>query len=167
VKAPLFVFAVALFCSGAASPPEKAGALDQQQIDLMVARHNVWRAKVGCKPVTWSKDLASYAQEWSDHLAKKGCKMKHREEGQYGENIYWSKGMKNEPGNIVDSWASEIENYNEKRNDCKAGEMCGHYTQIVWCKTTEIGCGTARCGDEEVWVCNYNPPGNWVGERPY
>jgi hypothetical protein len=25
----------------------------------------------------------------------------------------------------------------------------------------------ARCGNTEIWVCNYNPPGNWVGEKPY
>jgi PadR family transcriptional regulator len=45
--------------------------------------------------------------------------------------------------------------------------VCGHYTQIVWSNTREVGCGVARDSNREVWVCNYNPPGNWIGERPY
>ena len=45
--------------------------------------------------------------------------------------------------------------------------MCGHYTQVVWRKSLRVGCGMATCGATEVWVCNYDPAGNWDGERPY
>jgi pathogenesis-related protein 1 len=141
--------------------------LDATQIELMVKQHNVWREKVGCPPLTWSTELAKYSQQWADQLAKRGCEMKHRPPDSYGENIYWSKGMTNEADHIVDSWGSEIEFYNAKKNTCKDGEVCGHYTQVVWCDTKEVGCGMARCGDEEIWVCNYNPPGNYVGQRPF
>jgi pathogenesis-related protein 1 len=147
-----------------ASPGEP---LDQLQIDLMVNQHNLWREKVGCGPLKWSPELAKYAQQWADQLASRGCEMKHRPPDKYGENIYWSSGMKNLSDHIVDSWASEIEFYNEKKNSCKNGAVCGHYTQVVWCDTKEVGCGMARCGGEEIWVCNYNPPGNYIGQRPY
>ena len=43
----------------------------------------------------------------------------------------------------------------------------GHYTQIVWRSTVEVGCAVARSGLHEVWVCRYSPPGNVVGQRPY
>lgn len=152
----------------AAQPPDLPNAgLDKEQADLMVARHNYWRSKVSCQSVKWSSDLAKYAQQWADHLASLGCEMKHRPPDKYGENIYWSSGLQNKSDHIVDSWASEQEFYNEKNNSCKRGEVCGHYTQAVWCNTTSIGCGMAKCGDEEIWVCNYDPPGNWVGQRPY
>lgn len=140
--------------------------LESKQIDLMVERHNFWRKKVGSQPLKWSKELATYAQEWADNLAARECKMEHRKAGKYGENIFWSRGLTNDADFIVDSWASEIKYYRVKQNDCKGG-VCGHYTQLVWHNSTSVGCGMAKCGDQEIWVCNYNPPGNYVGERPY
>jgi pathogenesis-related protein 1 len=45
--------------------------------------------------------------------------------------------------------------------------MCGHYTQIVWRNTKAVGCAVGGKGAREVWVCDYDPPGNYVGQRPY
>ncbi|MBO4329990.1 MAG: hypothetical protein J5820_05070, partial [Rhodocyclaceae bacterium] len=42
----------------------------------------------------------------------------------------------------------------------------GHYTQMVWNTTTEIGCGYKVCSGAIQMVCNYNPPGN-VCENGY
>ena len=48
---------------------------------------------------------------------------------------------------------------------------CGHYTQIVWRKSLELGCGVATCQNgqdtEDIWICNYSPAGNIVGQAPY
>jgi len=135
----------------------------------MVDRHNYWRTKVNIKNVTWSDDLAKVAQEWAENLASRGCILEHRSgkwDSPYGENIYWSSGMTNTPDKVVDSWAEEIQYFNKDTGKCEGG-VCGHYTQIVWANTSQIGCGMARCGNQEVWVCNYNPPGNYVGQKPY
>ncbi len=40
----------------------------------------------------------------------------------------------------------------------------GHFTQVVWRGTAEVGCGTMTCGGMDVWVCNYDPPGNMEGD---
>jgi pathogenesis-related protein 1 len=137
----------------------------------MVARHNYWRSKVKVKPLVWSEELAAFAQKWADELARKGCEMEHRpatgEWGtRYGENIYWSSGMSNEATAVVDSWASEVKFFNPRNGKCSGG-VCGHYTQIVWSATTQVGCGMAKCGNEEIWVCNYDPPGNYKNQKPY
>jgi pathogenesis-related protein 1 len=154
----------------------ESSAQEQQQEPLsmkgMVKRHNYWRAKVKVPDVVWSDTLATIAQEWANELARRGCKMEHRpnngkwDGSAFGENIYWSSGLENSADHIVDSWASEIEFFNKKTGKCKGG-VCGHYTQVVWRKTTEIGCGMAKCGNQEIWVCNYNPPGNYIGQKPY
>ncbi len=70
----------------------------------------------------------------------------------------------------VDSWASEVPWYDYASNSCNApaGKSCGHYTQVVWAKSTEVGCGVAICDDKgQVWVCNYKPAGNYSGQKPY
>jgi hypothetical protein len=41
----------------------------------------------------------------------------------------------------------------------------GHFTQLVWRETARLGCGVSQCGGGELWVCNYDPPGNV--ERAY
>ena len=134
----------------------------------MIAIHNKWRAKVGSPPLRWSDSLAEVAQDWSDQLKKtRGCKMKHRQPNQFGENIYWSKNKRPDSEDVVNSWASEIEWYDYPTNRCQTSKVCGHYTQVVWNSTKEVGCGIGICGNEQVWVCNYDPPGNWVGKKPY
>jgi hypothetical protein len=48
-------------------------------------------------------------------------------------------------------------------------KVVGHYTQIVWSFTTQVGCGFApanRLGFGMV-VCRYSPPGNVQGQFPY
>ena len=139
----------------------------------IVERHNYWREKVGVPPLKWSTKLARVAQKWANHLAEQGCKMYHspRNKGRkygniYGENLYWSNGVENTSSSAVDAWASEIQYFNETTGKCKGG-ICGHYTQLVWRNTTQVGCAMAICGHTEIWVCNYNPSGNWKGQRPY
>ena len=43
----------------------------------------------------------------------------------------------------------------------------GHYTQMVWRQTTQLGCGQAICSNTLIVACNYNPAGNVLGRKPY
>jgi uncharacterized protein YkwD len=130
----------------------------------MIASHNQVRSQVGVGPLTWSPSLAAYAQEWANKLAATG-QFEHRKTSGYGENLYWGQGRAASPSNVVTSWANEVSDYNYSNNNCR--DVCGHYTQIVWKNTTEVGCAVAKVRNEEYWVCNYNPPGNYVGQKPY
>jgi uncharacterized protein YkwD len=136
----------------------------------ITAAHNSVRAALGISPLTWSPTVAQFAQEWADELQAQGCVMKHRPDDgpdaqQYGENIFKSWGHQPRAEDVVASWIAEEANYDDATNSCS--DVCGHYTQVVWRNSQRLGCGTAACGDQEVWVCNYDPPGNITGEWPY
>jgi len=130
----------------------------------MVKAHNQWRAKVGVPPLRWSNSLATYAQEWANQLMARRA-FEHRRNSNYGENLFMGSGKRWSPTEVVNSWGNEVKDYNYRNNSCRG--VCGHYTQIVWKKTTEVGCAVARSGNREIWVCNYNPPGNYIGQKPY
>ncbi|CAA2991782.1 basic form of pathogenesis-related 1-like [Olea europaea subsp. europaea] len=129
-----------------------------------VNAHNVARKEVSVAPLVWNNTLAAYAQKY---VTKRSvdCAMEHSE-GPYGENIAagsWDLSAKE----AVDMWIGEKEFYNAKSNTCDGGE-CLHYTQVVWADTKRVGCAKAKCQNGWTFVsCNYDPPGNYIGERPY
>ncbi|MDO8263646.1 MAG: CAP domain-containing protein [Gallionella sp.] len=159
--------------------PAFAGGFDTA---AFVTAHNKWRAEAGVtEKLSYSPELEVSAQAWADNLKQTNhCRMRHSKgEGRYGENIFWasalawSDGRKElqqvSPGRVVDSWGSEKADYDYANNSCTPGKMCGHYTQVVWRTTTAVGCAMAVCEDtrQQVWVCQYQPAGNWVGNKPY
>lgn len=136
--------------------------------------HNQVRTASGVPPLSWNQDLADYAQQWADEL-KYGneCAPMHRPISgffaqKYGENIAWNQGMTSLPEVVVDQWVSEKAFYNAQNNSCAPQQICGHYTQVVWRDSTDLGCGMVSCpGETELWVCNYKPYGNIKGEPPF
>ncbi|MGH8584338.1 MAG: pathogenesis-related family 1 protein, partial [Gammaproteobacteria bacterium] len=133
----------------------------------LLAGHNAARAAVGVPPLRWSDALARYAGDRAAQLGREGCSMRHRMQGRYGENLAWSSGRSLSPGAVVGLWVSERFDYDPRANRCRHGKRCGHYSQVVWRTSAWLGCAVARCARSEVWVCIYDPPGNYVGERPY
>jgi uncharacterized protein YkwD len=126
--------------------------------------HNFIRRSLGVPPLTWSDGLAARAQEWAESLLAKN-QFRHQPKSSYGENLFEMIGAHASPARVVEEWAAESRNYDYRSNRCSG--TCGHYTQIVWRDTREVGCGVARSAHREVWVCEYNPPGNWAGQRPF
>ncbi|EFC44648.1 predicted protein [Naegleria gruberi] len=116
----------------------------------------------------------------------KGCVYSHNanRSTQYGstigENIYIESGYTT--GSSIDrginSWFNEYTDYNFKTNTCGTGKVCGHYTQLIWAKSTEIGCAKHTCSSVQGFkgvtgkpvilvLCNYATAGNYIGQKPY
>jgi len=132
----------------------------------MLAAHNAVRRKTGVPPLKWSNELAARAEEWAKTLAKTGAS---RMQGIPGQNI----GYRAPPGyakaaEIVAAWAAEAANYDHQKNACVDPKLrCHHYTQVVWRNTNYLGCAMAQDAQRDIWVCDYDPPGNDVAESPY
>ncbi|KAI3435045.1 SCP domain-containing protein [Psidium guajava] len=68
----------------------------------------------------------------------------------------------------VNMWVGEKPYYSYNSNSCAPGKVCGHYTQVVWRNSVRLGCAKARCATGGTLItCNYDPPGNVVGQKPY
>ncbi len=148
----------------------------------MTAAHNRLRAMVGADPalppLTWDPDLAAIAQAYSERLASTGCGLTHSSNG-YGENLYWQRGLHVSAADVVESWYEEVACYTYGKfmrgdacdtacTDAMNASGCGHYTQVVWRNTERLGCGMATCSSgAEIWTCNYDPAGNYIGQYPY
>ncbi|MCX5874725.1 MAG: CAP domain-containing protein [Deltaproteobacteria bacterium] len=176
-----------LLCLVSANPSQA----QENSVDAMcmLEEHNALRSTVGVQELRWSDALAHQAATWADTLKKSGCAMKHSHAARVGENLYWASPLKTgsrSKGNsawklrltpqpitekdVAASWANEQPWYSRASNTCNAppGKTCGHYTQMVWAGTREVGCAKAVCDDSsQVWVCNYAPAGNVIGQRPY
>ena len=129
--------------------------------------HNRYRAEVGVPPLQWSEDLAATAQKWADKLAKTG-KLEH---SQAGENLAQGTTKAFTVTQLVDMWGDEKKSFRKGTfpNVSSTGNWqdVGHYTQVIWRNTTEVGCGLASSNGKDILVCHYNPAGNFVGKPVY
>ena len=173
----LLTVLVALSLCSAVETVAKAG--ETGVMPGMTAAHNRIRSQLGIAPLVWSDELAEFAQNRAIQLAENNnCQLRHEPSGQYGENLYWASAVRWSNGkreiqdisaqHVAETWEQEARDYDHRAKRCRKGAACGHYTQMIWRDSKEIGCGMVICADKgQVWVCNYSPPGNFIGQSPY
>jgi uncharacterized protein YkwD len=152
----------------AAIPPAtNTGAMSADWANSVLAVHNSERAAVGVPPLVWSESLAARAQTWAEHLAT----IPEMIHSGPGENIAGFITDPTEPNGGTSLWVAEKQNWQGGVLTEENWYPTGHYTQMVWRNTQEVGCGTAPPGaGGPTWstlVCQYNPPGNYIGQAPY
>jgi hypothetical protein len=153
----------------------------------LLAMHNDVRASAtnpdpspALPAMSWNDGLAAVAQDYAEE-----CDWDHNSarSEQYGGDVYVGENLAAFTGSdqvnmdqLFSGWENEAQFYDYETNSCQSGEQCGHYTQIVWRESVEVGCGWTQCpqveglnGWSDVWilVCNYAPGGNYQGQRPY
>ncbi len=158
----------------AANPP----VMDQEDTLVtfdrrILAAHNLERRNLGLQPLNWNPALAQSAKRWADYLAETG-RFEHAPENHRapeGENLWAGTRGYYKPEAMVDAWVREKRyfRYGVFPNNSTTGrvEDIGHYTQLVWRATHEVGCAEAASAREDILVCRYAEAGNYRGELPY
>lgn len=147
---------------------------------------NAYRARYQADAVSWNETLSDHAAAYlakvsrnSQHQrrgaaadTRQDCQFAHSG-GPYGENLAMGYGT---AGASVEAWGDE-----GVQHDYTTGmgftEQTGHFTQLVWRDTTDVGCARVLCGsgsggedhgggELRGWylVCEYFPAGNVGGE---
>jgi hypothetical protein len=141
--------------------------------ERLLKAQNAQRAALHVPPLKWDDSLAKDARVWARELAVTG-RFEHSPDspGQepQGENLWAGTPRAFSPEAMVALWSAERRDYragvfpdNSRSGDV---ENVGHYTQMIWRSTRQVGCATAVGRHEEFLVCRYSDAGNVYGERP-
>lgn len=162
--------ATALLIAAAQGQPQDYRYPSPTERDFLAA-HNIARVDAGAAPLAWSKALEHDAQGWADHLAARNL-YEHaspdRRKGQ-GENLWRGPRDRWSPWEMVGFFVEEKRHFRPGNfpDVSRTGRWSdvGHYTQIIWPETREVGCAIARTRTDEVLVCRYWPAGNIWGQQ--
>lgn len=153
--------------------PMLGGGVDRHAAfaERVLAAHNRERSALGVQPLAWNDRLAVGAQAWADELARRG-QMAHSRGGdaeRLGENLWAGTSGAYGPEEMVQLWIDEKADFQHGTFPAvsRSGNLAqvGHYTQLIWRRTGEVGCALASNGQEDFLVCHYRLPGNVVGDR--
>ncbi len=153
----------ALWAAGSNDTPGGNNA-PSGQIQEILAAHNGYRAQAGVSPLQWSASLAASAQAWATHLAATGPLV----HSGAGENLADGTAGAFSLTQMVGFWGNEEKFFTNgvfpAVSTTGNWEDVGHYTQLIWRNTTEVGGGLATGQGNDYLVCHYSPAGNVVGE---
>lgn len=132
-------------------------SLDTSFQTEILSKHNELRTSHGVAGLNWSSTLYEEAQKIADNYVCDG-ELEHSDLP-FGENL----ALGYNTSNAVMAWYNEYVNYNYTAGIFS--ENTGHFTQLVWKNTTELGCAYVICGQYygQYTVCEYKAPGNVLG----
>jgi hypothetical protein len=140
----------------------------------LLTEHNRARDAVGVPRLTWSSKLAGEAQGWAERLAREG-RMYHstnEQSNNAGENLWMGSAGYYGPDAMDGAFVNAKRLYRPGAFSAQISttgrwEDVGHYTQVVWRNTKEVGCAVAHNAENDFLVCRYWPSGNWMGQVAY
>lgn len=165
------LFALSAAAGVSASLPVRAAGNHFEQ--TLLSEHNRARDEAGVPRLRWSVKLAGEAHGWAQRLASEGWlrHAEHTESRGAGENLWMGSAGYYGPDAMVGAFLDEKRHFLPgpfpRVSRTGRWEDVGHYTQVVWRDTREVGCGAARGAGNDFLVCRYWPAGNWMGQRPF
>jgi len=165
---------IVMLALAAASLPQAASAQRTNPFaKRLLDEHNQERRQKGVPALSWSPKLAREAQQWADYLAGQG-RMIHAsrdQRGHAGENLWMGSAGDYSAEFMIGAFAAEKRNFRNGTfpNVSRTGQWrdVGHYTQIIWRSTKEVGCAVSKNRNNDFLVCRYWPAGNFYGQKVY
>ncbi|KFM27487.1 Cysteine-rich venom protein TRI1 [Auxenochlorella protothecoides] len=140
--------------------------------ELLLQIHNLARSEHSVGRLTWNETLARVSEEYAEKCHYGHAPKPNRSGfGKYaGENILYTRNIRVTCEHVWKAWY-----YNEARSYVLGtGGDTGHFTQMVWKGSKEVGCGFVKCpgyvnnlnapGYWTYLVCRYYPAGNVIGD---
>ncbi|ROT39030.1 PR-1-like protein [Sodiomyces alkalinus F11] len=153
-------------------PSSPEWTLNDSFVSAILSTHNTYREEHDAGKLRWNGTLAAYSE---DYLASNGdepgvCPAWEHSDTPYGENLAIGHCSATA---AVEAWGDERDIYDFDDQGFSKGT--GHFTQLIWQDTTDVGCARKWCDgiphpDSDVtlsrWylVCEYWPPGNVMGQ---
>jgi uncharacterized protein YkwD len=139
----------------------QAAELSQADIQNVLSEHNHLRNLHGAPALTWNNQLAQFASQYASR-----CIFQHSHD-KYGENL--AAGYPTLTA-AIRTWYDEAKSYFYRFPGFSM--KTGHFTQLVWKSTTQLGCGYAACNGKNstpgiFLVCEYNQPGNVLSQQQF
>lgn len=153
-----------------APSPRGSGLLRQAMLD----GHRTARGAIGLPPLRWDDGLAASAQAYAQEMARTG-RFEHDEQPQgptrQGENLWTGTRGAYRYDEMVGHWVAERRDFvnlpvPQSSRTGRFGDVA-HYAQIVWARSTAVGCAMASNMRDDFLVCRYSPTGNVFGERSF
>jgi len=158
-------------------------------------KHNELRAKVAngqesgqpaasnMQKLVWNTELEAISQRLADQCVFAHDSVRNKIDGtSVGQNLYISFNSAQQTEstvqasmvNSVQAWYDEVTNPGFDSANISPfvfSSGAGHYTQVVWAATTEVGCGQVYYLEDNWYktliVCNYAVAGNLQGGTMY
>lgn len=166
-----FVAAViaALFATQVAHAAPAAGFAHPASIaERLLIAHNLERDRVNVPRLEWSAELAEQAQAWADTLARNN-RFEHAQDSTgEGENLWMGSTRAFSAEQMVGGFVEEARYFHAGQfpdvSSTGSWTDVGHYTQLIWRGTQQVGCAVGQGRDNDILVCRYWPAGNVMGQ---
>ncbi len=153
----------------AATSLECAHAQDASFPARVLVMHNQERESLGIAPLQWNAALAEQARQWAASLARRGAFEHAGERAGQGENLWMGTAGFFSPEDMIGGFLSERRWFRPGVFPLvsRTGQWhdVGHYSQMIWPGTRELGCAVIQGKEDEVLVCRYWPAGNVMGQQ--
>ena len=151
------------------APAPRGSALLRQ---VMLDGQNRVRAQAGVAPLQWDEALVASAREYAEEMARTR-RFEHADQPhgptREGENLWTGTRGAYRFEEMLGHWAVEgrdfVNGVTPAFSRTGKWQDVSHYTQMIWRRTTRVGCAIASNRRDDYLVCRYSPAGNVVGER--
>ncbi|EFP04995.1 hypothetical protein CRE_03257 [Caenorhabditis remanei] len=138
--------------------------------------HNKYRTHHNAGNMATNGELNKAAQKWANEMAHRKQCLVHEQPSKFGENLsYFAATHFPSPNTcaaaIIQGFYTEGVGYDYSRFDASSWTKTGHFTQLLWKASVNLGVGVAnvkRGSMHHIYVClKYDPPGNMQTSDAY